>query len=67
MKLRPKFDRGLNVFVGKFSLPVLLFLSLTRMDLSQVRDSNILSSVAPKFLIFKGISTSGNRHFVDLL
>jgi hypothetical protein len=28
--------RGLNTFVGKFSLPILLFLSLTRMDLTQV-------------------------------
>lgn len=44
--------QGLHMFVGKFSLPVLLFISLFRLDFSNISWSFLLSVLLTKVTIF---------------
>ena len=43
---------GLGVFTAKFSLPALIFLSLSTIDLANTRWSFILAMLATKILVF---------------
>ena len=44
--------RGLNIFVGKYSLPSLVFISLATIDFSTVNLAFLLGVFASKLLIF---------------
>ena len=46
---------GLNIFVGKFSLPVMLFMSLFKLDFSTIDWNFLLAIFATKVTIFFGI------------
>ena len=43
---------GLNTFVGKFSLPVLIFTSLAKLNFSNIKWSFLLAIFVSKTLIF---------------
>ena len=52
-KIIPQEDsKGLNIFVGKFSLPVLIFVSLANLDFSNVNWSFLLAITISKSIIF---------------
>lgn len=44
--------KGLNTFVGSFSLPALIFLSLAELDLSSVNWMFLLSILVAKTIVF---------------
>jgi len=50
--ISPQDARGLNIFVGKFSLPVLIFVSLASLDFGNVDWSFLLAITISKTLIF---------------
>ena len=50
--LSPQEARGLNIFVGKFSLPVLIFVSLAGLNFSNVEWSFLLAITISKTVIF---------------
>jgi len=50
--LGPQEVRGLGVFTGKFSLPALIFLCLSSLDLANTRWSFILAMFLSKTLVF---------------
>jgi len=47
-----KEARGLGMFVGKFSLPALIFISLASLDLTNIRWSFLLAILISKSIIF---------------
>ena len=52
-KIIPQEDsKGLNTFVGKFSLPVLIFVSLANLDFSNIDWSFLLAITISKSIIF---------------
>jgi len=52
-KIIPQEDsKGLNTFVGKFSLPVLIFMSLANLDFSNIDWSFLLAITISKTIIF---------------
>ena len=51
----PKEARGLGMFVGKFSLPALIFISLASLDLSDIKWSFLLAVLISKSIIFGGV------------
>jgi len=50
--ISPTEAKGLNIFVGKFSLPVLIFVSLATLDFSNINWSFLLAIAISKTLIF---------------
>ena len=46
---------GLNIFVGKFSLPVMPFMSLFKLDFSTIDWAFLLAVLATKVVIFFGV------------
>jgi len=53
--IEPEQAKGLNIFVSKFSLPVLIYVSLATLDLTQI-DWNFMIGVAvSKSVIFLGV------------
>ena len=50
--IKPPEARGLNIFVGKYSLPSLVFISLATFDFSTVNLAFLLGVFASKLLIF---------------
>ena len=46
---------GINIFVGKFSLPVMLFMSLFKLDFSTIDWAFLLAVLATKVFIFFGV------------
>jgi len=48
----PKEARGLGIFVGKFSLPALIFISLCTLNLGEIKWSFLLGVFLSKIIIF---------------
>ena len=48
----PTEAKGLHIFVGKYSLPILLFISLFKMDLSAISWAFFLTILVSKSFVF---------------
>lgn len=53
--ISPTESKGLNTFVGHFSLPALIFLSMATLDFSVVNWMFLLSILTAKTLVFLGV------------